>query len=126
MSAGAHTRRVPDRTINLSAAPEAGRAQAVRDAAAALAVGDLVVLPTETVYGLFASAKSPLATERLVALADDRPGPWAWHAPSSADVTAAVQLRHPAHRRLLARLAPGPVTFLIELPAPDLAALRER
>ena len=45
---------------------EAGRATAIADAAAAVRRGDLVVLPTDTVYGVGADAFSPNAVRRLL------------------------------------------------------------
>jgi tRNA threonylcarbamoyl adenosine modification protein (Sua5/YciO/YrdC/YwlC family) len=45
---------------------EANRATAIADAAAAIRAGELVVLPTDTVYGIGADAFSPNAVRRLL------------------------------------------------------------
>jgi tRNA threonylcarbamoyl adenosine modification protein (Sua5/YciO/YrdC/YwlC family) len=45
---------------------EANRATAIADAAAAIRRGELVVLPTDTVYGIGADAFSPNAVRRLL------------------------------------------------------------
>lgn len=90
-------------------------------AASILRAGGLVVLPTETVYGVAGLGSSKRAVESLLAMrrrADPqaRAG-WTWHAPDrervlamasdAADVPA-------AHRRLLERFMPGPVRFSVE------------
>lgn len=108
----------------------AERAEAARAAAEALRDGRLVALPTETVYGLFASAASADAVRRLAeATAARRPAgsaPPAWHAHSPDFAREALGLAHPLHRRLTRKLLPGPVTFLVERPREDLEALRSR
>jgi L-threonylcarbamoyladenylate synthase len=48
-------------------ADRAGRAEGIKRAAKAVAAGELVVLPTDTVYGLGCDAFSPSAVERLLA-----------------------------------------------------------
>src|SRR5690242_14050015 len=45
----------------------AGRAEGIAKAGQAVQAGDLVVLPTDTVYGLGCDAFSPAAVERLLA-----------------------------------------------------------
>ncbi len=40
-------------------------AETIRDAAAALKAGHLVAFPTETVYGLGADARNPIAVKRI-------------------------------------------------------------
>ena len=87
--------------------------------------GLLVVLPTETVYGLACNAASPPAVERLAALSKGSK-PSAWHAPSVDAVRAAINFTSPIHQRLVAKLLPGPVTLIVESQEPDLAAIRQR
>jgi len=89
---------------------------AVRRAVDALADGQIVVMPTETVYGLFGLASSTEAMESLGRLCGRRGGdpPLAWHAPTTARVLELIQPQHAVHRRLIERLTPGPVTFLVE------------
>lgn len=88
----------------------------VEEAAAMLREGGLVVLPTETVYGLMASALAPDAVARLAELfSDEGPVASAWHAWSTEQATEALEPLHRVHRRLLRRLTPGPVSFLVHL-----------
>lgn len=92
-----------------------------QEASRALRSGSAVVLPTETVYGLFAMA-NPTG---LAAIDEVRKGlglharedePYTWHAADVDDVLVSLGLKFPAHRRALLRLAPGPVRFVVEVP----------
>lgn len=82
---------------------------AVAAGAAALAAGQLVAVPTETVYGVFACDRETLAGvvgEEIAAGA-------AWHA---ASANAAAELLEPLlgwQRRAMGRLMPGPVTVAV-------------
>lgn len=88
----------------------------IDEAAATLRDGGLVVLPTETVYGLMASALHPGGLRRLAALfRGEGPVAAAWHASSTEQATEALEPLHRVHRRLLRRLTPGPVSFLVHL-----------
>jgi L-threonylcarbamoyladenylate synthase len=91
----------------------------VASAVAALTNGGLAILPTETVYGVAASAASAPAIDRLRALAGAT-GPHTWHAPNVAGVLKALNITRPLHRRVFQRLAPGPVRFIVEM-EPDAA-----
>lgn len=82
--------------------------------------GGLVILPTETVYGVFASAHHPEALARLEQMVtpEYRDVPHfchTWHASSLDDVLEAIPIASAQHRRLMRRLLPGPVKFDIEL-----------
>lgn len=82
-------------------------------AVSALAAGDLVVLPTDTVYGLAADAFSPAAVERLVTAKGrgrDMPPPVLVAAPSTLE---ALAVDVPAWLRAMTEeLWPGPLTVL--------------
>jgi L-threonylcarbamoyladenylate synthase len=122
------TRPATTALMNLTAASPAERSGAIHAAVEALARGLLVVMPTETVYGLAASAASPESLERLAAAtaAARPPGTTshpAWHAPSADLVREIIRPESPVHRRLLRRLLPGPVTFLVERPVEQLEAI---
>ncbi|MBK7403291.1 MAG: Sua5/YciO/YrdC/YwlC family protein [Phycisphaerales bacterium] len=112
----------PDPDMPLSA-----REEICRSAASMLRAGELVILPTETVYGLFASAVHPGAMRRLAELTHPK-GPvtaryrYTWHAGSVEAVLAAVPIPEPGHRLLLRRLLPGPVRFDVELEQRDMTA----
>jgi protein-tyrosine phosphatase len=106
------------------------RGAAIDAAASALAAGRLAVLPTETVYGVGASAASAEGVAALTAatsaggLAPVRPA--AWHAPSYEVAREILRPTAPIHRRLMSRLLPGPVTFLLVKPREELEQIRER
>jgi len=89
----------------------------------------LVLLPTETVYGLAAVASSGEAVEALRRARGTETDPsvappLAWHAPEAGDIARTLPLRSAAHRRLVERLAPGPVTFVVECDEEQLARAR--
>lgn len=83
-------------------------------AAAAIRDGELVVYPTETVYGLGADALSATAVERVFAAKRrSREKPVSLAVP---DVEAALEYTNPTERerRFMAEFLPGPVTVLVE------------
>jgi len=98
-------------------------------AAAALGDGELVVYPTETVYGLGADALDPGAVERVFeAKGRDRSDPVSLAVPS---VDAALEYTAPTarERRFIHEFLPGPVTVVLARrdPVPDvLTAGRDR
>jgi L-threonylcarbamoyladenylate synthase len=98
-------------------------AAALDDAAAALRDGDLVVYPTETVYGLGADALDPDAIERVFDAKRrdrDRPISLAVPAVDAVDDYAAPTERERAFCRAF---LPGPVTVVLEAREPVPAAL---
>ncbi len=107
-------------TTEVIAADAAGITRAI----AALRAGEPVALPTETVYGLAASAADALAVARVYA-AKGRPSfnPLIVHV---ADIAAAEQLVEvsPTARALMERFWPGPLTLVLPLrPGVAVAAL---
>ncbi len=99
--------------------PAAGIHANVEKAAAALKAGRVVLLPTETVYGLFVQASRVQELILLRRTHDQHFDPSSqmattWHAPSVERVTNVLEVRMPVHLHLLRTLAPGPVRFLIE------------
>ena len=91
---------------------------AVLDAARRLLQGEVVAFPTETVYGLGALARDPLAVRQVFAL-KGRPHdhPLIVHLPSSAHLSAWGALDGTAAERLapalVARYWPGPLTLVV-------------
>lgn len=79
----------------------------------ALARGELVALPTETVYGIAARADDPAALERLRAL-KQRQGArsFTWHVGEATALAGFHEMRALA-RRLAARYWPGPLTLVL-------------
>ncbi|MDR5656085.1 L-threonylcarbamoyladenylate synthase [Halodesulfurarchaeum sp. HSR-GB] len=87
---------------------------AITRAAAALDRGELVVYPTETVYGLGADALDPAAIDRVFdAKHRDRDEPVSLAVPSAA---AARDYVTPSEREaeFMAAFLPGPVTVVLE------------
>ena len=95
---------------------------ALASAVAALARGELVVYPTDTLLGLGARATDARAVDRLLA-AKDRPSamPISLAVASLQEVEPWVEFTESA-RAAARRLLPGPVTLL--LPASDQARAR--
>jgi L-threonylcarbamoyladenylate synthase len=89
-----------------------GAPRAVADAVRALQAGELVILPTETVYGLAADAASPAAVARLYE-AKGRPrfNPLIAHVLDLRAAEHVAQLDERAHR-LIGRFWPGPLTIV--------------
>jgi protein-tyrosine phosphatase len=87
----------------------------VHRAVQALAEGQLVALPTETVYGLAASACRADAVERLIrAKGRDSKQPLALAIKSADEAADFVPDLSPLAQRLARRCWPGPVTLVVE------------
>lgn len=106
----------------------ADRDRATAHAADALRESRLVVLPTETVYGLFVPA-----TEEAVGFLDGftvKPEPGVGprvtlHLADFGPLRELLDLPSATARCLTARLCPGPVRFVLEQPARTLAKVRK-
>ncbi len=86
----------------------------VHQAVEALAAGKLVALPTETVYGVAASALDPGAVERLMHLKGREPSKaFSFAVKSYEDALDYVPDMSPLARRLARRCWPGPVTLVL-------------
>lgn len=87
----------------------------VHRAVQALAEGQLVALPTETVYGLAASACRADAVERLLQAKGRAPSqPFALAIKSADEAFDYVPDMSPLARRLARRCWPGPVTLVVD------------
>ena len=87
----------------------------------ALAAGELVALPTETVYGLVARADQPAAIERLRAVKGRSSGtPFTWHAGSCERALQGDIPLGAVVRRLTDRYWPGPLTLVLPHVPPGL------
>ncbi len=88
--------------------------EAIARAIETLRRGELVVIPTETVYGLAADATQPAAIERIYA-AKSRDGkkPLAFFVRRTEDMEALGAELSPAARRLAQRGWPGPLTLVL-------------
>jgi L-threonylcarbamoyladenylate synthase len=89
-------------------------AQAIDEAAAALAGGEVVAFPTETVYGLGADAANAQAVGRVFAL-KQRPAnhPLIVHLASVEDAARWAESMPPMARTLADRFWPGPLTLIL-------------
>lgn len=112
---------MPPAVEHLLNAPQARREHACRQAAQALADARIVVVPTETLYGLAASAHHARLLDPITG-----PGPRTWHAPSADRLLDLLGPLHPLHRRLISVFCPGPVRFDVHLPPDRLAEIRAR
>jgi tRNA threonylcarbamoyl adenosine modification protein (Sua5/YciO/YrdC/YwlC family) len=92
----------------------------LREAAAALRGGALVVFPTETVYGVAANAADANALARLRAV-KGRGSEQAFtvHLPRRADARRYVGSPPPLARRLARKAWPGPLTLVCPVPFPE-------
>jgi len=89
--------------------------EALERALALLEGGDVVAIPTETVYGLAGDATNGVAVARIFE-AKGRPrfNPLIVHVPSLVDAEALAVLDDRAHR-LAGRFWPGPLTLVLPL-----------
>src|SRR5690606_962449 len=81
-----------------------------------LAEGGLVVFPTETVYGVAASAASAKGLAALRSL-KGRPDtqPFTVHMPDPAAAERYIDLSSPMLRRFVSKVFPGPVTLIVDV-----------
>ncbi len=94
----------------------------VHRAVQALAEGGLVVFPTETVYGVAASALQPAAVERLVAVKGRQPNrPLTLAVKSPVEAMDYVPNMSALAQRLQRRCWPGPMTLVLPDDHPDSA-----
>jgi protein-tyrosine phosphatase len=106
---------------NLLPSTPAGLARA----AELLQQGQLILLPTETVYGIAVNLLSPPARAAATALKGGTTPHWVLHVASPDAVLAwAPTSLSPVARRLITKALPGPVAFQITLTPEDAAAAR--
>ena len=100
------------RTVTIT--DPASDAEPIRQAGAALAGGRLVVFPTETVYGLGASAASAEAVEALNRLKERSPAkPFTLHLASPSEAGTYAGPLPTSARRLAQKVWPGPLTLVV-------------
>ncbi|MFN0059067.1 MAG: L-threonylcarbamoyladenylate synthase [Planctomycetota bacterium] len=101
------------RTAIFKIDPKAFSPDELKPAAAILAAGGLVAFPTETVYGIAASTKSPAAIARLRAVKGrEADKPFSIHISSLGEVAELVD-HVPRYGQILMRLYwPGPLTII--------------
>ena len=100
--------------------------ESVRKAGEILRLGGLVAFPTETVYGVAASAEDPDAVARLSEVKGRRGGgPFTVHIGRRSDAARFVNHTPGVGRRLIARGWPGPLTLIFEVAHPEAAPVAE-
>jgi tRNA threonylcarbamoyl adenosine modification protein (Sua5/YciO/YrdC/YwlC family) len=97
---------------------------AIHRAVAALAAGQIVAIPTETVYGLAASALCPAAVERLIQVKGRDKKPLALAIKSADDALDYVPHMSALALRLARRCWPGPLTMVLNDTHPDSVLIR--
>jgi tRNA threonylcarbamoyl adenosine modification protein (Sua5/YciO/YrdC/YwlC family) len=108
--------------------PKGGFAEAVRDAGARLARGELVAFPTETVYGVAVRADLPDAVARLRAVKSrDASKALTVHIAERGEAEVLVTEIPGVARRLMRKAWPGPLTLVMPVERPaDTPIIRER
>jgi protein-tyrosine phosphatase len=97
----------------LKAGPDGRTERAVLEASRALEDGRVVAIPTETVYGLAASADVPGALEAVVSLKGRSPDkPFARLCANRSGIERLVGSLLPMAERIVTRFMPGPVTLV--------------
>ena len=100
---------------------ESGNAQQLadvaREAGRVFDAGGLVIFPTETVYGIGASACSDKGFSALLDVKGrQQTQPFTIHIPHPQSAGRYVDLSHIRMRRLVEKLFPGPVTLVVDVP----------
>ncbi|MCH2178836.1 MAG: threonylcarbamoyl-AMP synthase [Mariniblastus sp.] len=109
---------MPARVVNLKNSEDLR--DVVHLAVEALSAGQIVAIPTETVYGVAASALNEQAVSRLLKIKHRTPGkPLAFAIKSLDDALDYVPDLSDLGRRLGRRCWPGPVTLVLEDKHPD-------
>ena len=99
----------------------------IRRAAAVLEAGGLVAFPTETVYGLGASAAHPEALRRLREVKERTEGkPFTLHIGRRSDIHQYVPRLSGLARRLTEKGWPGPLTVVFHVPDVQAAPILDR
>jgi len=116
---------MPLQRVDLRNAEAEVLAGAVATAARAIAADALVVVPTETVYGVAADPRREASVQRLVALKgspNDRP--FTHHIATLEDAACLARPLPAPARRLTARYWPGPLTLVVPARAGGEVGLR--
>lgn len=89
--------------------------QEVRRAAEALKAGELIVVPTETVYGIAGKPDTLTGSRRLAELRRGTSSPLTPHVPDAAAAAAYVDASSTVAKRLMSKLWPGPVALMFDV-----------
>ncbi len=106
---------------------EVGNEPALLDAVRGLRTGALVVFPTETVYGVGASAAVPAAVARLRAIKGREDSqPFTVHLGQRAQARRYLSAPSPLVRRFIRKAWPGPLTLICPEPSPEKTEIAPR
>jgi tRNA threonylcarbamoyl adenosine modification protein (Sua5/YciO/YrdC/YwlC family) len=98
----------------LAVNPDHPEPRKIRRAVEALAAGEVIAYPTDTVYGLGCDLASRKAIDRVYEIKRmDRSHPLAFVCPDLSDI-ARYAIVENAHYRVLRHFLPGPYTFILE------------
>ena len=92
--------------------------QVARQAAEALSQGELIVLPTETVYGVAAKPSVPAAASRLAELRRRAASALTPHVPDAQAAAVYLGVVSQLGQRMMAKLWPGPVALTFDVDEP--------
>ncbi len=113
------------KTVNIRQADDPSAA--IRDAAAVLNDGGLVIFPTETVYGIGARADRPDALQRLYDVKNRPAGqPFTVHIGRRDDADIFVPDPGSTARQLMKKAWPGPLTLLLSVDDPTETPVAEK
>ncbi|HDI45910.1 MAG TPA: threonylcarbamoyl-AMP synthase [Candidatus Omnitrophica bacterium] len=103
------------KTQYLKISPICPQAERIRLVVETLKAGGLVVLPTETVYGIGFDPDSPVARDKITRVKSQRDNkPYSWNLPD-IDWLDNFNIRQDCLQRLklIGNLLPGPITFIM-------------
>lgn len=104
------------RITTLEAGNPRQQQEIAQEAARVLHAGGLVVFPTETVYGVAASALSADGVQRLRQLKQsDASRAFTVHISEPAEIERFADVTNGAAKRLVAKAMPGPITVLVDV-----------
>ena len=88
----------------------------IQRGAGALRRGELIALPTETVYGVAALLSRPEAVHKLRIFRGNDDKPFTVHLAASSDAQRFLGVQSELGRRLIRKLWPGPVAIIFDVP----------
>lgn len=93
----------------------------INQASETLRSGGIVVLPTETVYGVAAAIDASNALDRLRAIRGEQDGAFTLHIARKEDAATFIGDPNPFAKRLMSKLWPGPVALQFDVKSDDRA-----
>lgn len=97
---------------------------AIAQAAKVIRAGELVIIPTDTIYGIATLPQDPATLMRLYAVRDRAPEPALPFLLAESDVMATLARVNPTARRLARQFWPGSLTLILP-PGPNLIPINK-